>query len=192
MQVNETVLKYQQAKRPPTYQDYLELPNDRNRYEILEGELIMGPAPVTDHQQISIKLSTLLFTFVDEKKLGFVFSAPYDIIFENKNVVQPDIIFVSNKNKKIITEKNIQGPPDLIIEILSPSTAYYDLVDKKEIYEKFSVQEYWIVDPKKQRIEIFELVSGSYQLYQKSEKKGTIKSKIINKFEISLTAVFSE
>ena len=78
-----------------------------------------------------------------------MYDAPYDVVLSENNVFQPDIMFVSNENSKIITEKNITGAPDLIIEILSPATGYYDLTEKKEIYTEFAVKEYWIVEPKK-------------------------------------------
>ena len=130
MEVKENSLAYQTKKKIYTYQDYLELPDDRNRYEILEGELIMGPAPITIHQRISRKIGKQVDYFVESNNLGEIFYAPYDVIFDETNIVQPDLLFISNENKNILTEKNIQGAPHLIIEILSPTTAYYYLVEK--------------------------------------------------------------
>jgi Uma2 family endonuclease len=155
MKVKETAQAYRTEKKIYTYQDYANLPDDRNLYEILKGELIMTPSPVTIHQIISSRLERALDVFLDANSIGIFFHAPYDVILNEINVIQPDIIFVLNENSQIITEKNIKGCPDLIIEILSPGTAYYDLIDKKEIYETFGVKEYWIVDPKKQWIEIY-------------------------------------
>ncbi|HDL18575.1 MAG TPA: Uma2 family endonuclease [Bacteroidetes bacterium] len=190
MEIKKSSLASQKSKRNYTYRDYLDLPDDRNRYEILEGELIMGPAPITIHQRISRKIEIQLAYFVEKHNLGEIFDAPFDVIFGETNVIQPDLLFISNENKKILTEKNIQGAPDLIIEILSPATAYYDLIEKKEIYEKFGVQEYWIVDPKRQWIEIYTLTDRKYQLFQRQEIKGKIHSKILAGFELSLENIF--
>lgn len=192
MHVRETAKTYPSEKKSYTYEDYLELPDDRNRYEILDGELIMTPSPVTVHQRVIRKLSTRLNSFVEKHKLGEVFWAPYDVVLTNTNVVEPDILFVANANKKIVTSTNIKGAPDLIIEVLSPTTAYYDLIEKKELYEKFGVKEYWIVDPKKQWVEIYILDDRKYKLHQREEKSGKINSKILKGFELKPKEIFSE
>ena len=192
MQVRESSLAYQKKNKIYTYQDYLELPDDRNRYEILQGELIMSPAPVTIHQKISMILINFLFNYTSKKHMGSVFHAPYDVILSDINILQPDVIFVSNANKKIITEKNIQGAPDLVIEILSLATAYHDLIEKKEIYQSAGVKEYWIVDPKMQWIEVYVLEEGKYHLFQRAEKSGTVQSKILAGFEIPLAKIFEQ
>ncbi len=106
------------------------------------------------------------------------------------NVFQPDILFISTENAKIITQKNVTGPPDLVIEILSPSTGYYDLTEKKDVYAEFGVKEYWIVDPKKQWIEIYANDTKKFRLEQRLEKSGILKSRVLNGFEISLQKMF--
>ncbi|UCE07203.1 MAG: Uma2 family endonuclease [bacterium] len=112
-------------------------------------------------------------------------------MLSNSNVVQPDILFILNENLDIITEKNIQGVPDLIIEIISPATGYYDLRGKKDIYEKFGVQEYWIADPMKQRVKIYLNFEHKFELHQRLERKGILKSKILKGFEIELETIFN-
>jgi Uma2 family endonuclease len=189
MQVKETAAPYPPGEKVYTYEDYLKLPDDGNRYEIIEGELIMTPAPKTGHQRISRKLLVQLTLFVEKNHSGEVFNAPCDVVLSKTTTVQPDIVFISNRRKSIITEDNIQGAPDLIIEILSPATAYYDLVEKKELYEKNGVNEYWIVDPKKQRIEIYILEQGKYQLHRRKEKTGKINSKLLKGFEVAIKEV---
>lgn len=179
-------------KRKYTYEDYLNLPDDGNRYEIINGELIMTASPVTSHQKVSIFLSTEIQVYVTKENIGFVFYSPYDVIFDDKNIYQPDILFISKENKNIITEENIKGSPDLIVEILSPSTAYYDLFEKKEVYEKFGVKEYWIVDPQKHWIEIFALKQNKYVLYSRTEKKGKVKSSLFKKLDIDASKLFAE
>src|SRR4030067_622746 len=192
MRVKESSVAYQKKKKIYTYQDYLELPDDRNRYEILEGELVMTPSPITVHQRVSRKIEVQLDHFVEENKLGEVFNAPCDTILSEDNIVQPDLLFIANENKKIITEKNSQGAPDLLIEILSPTTAYHDLIEKKGIYQNFGVKEYWIVDPKRRWIEVYVLQEGRYQLFQRTEKSETVQSKIIEGLEIPLARIFEQ
>src|SRR5574337_1408040 len=106
-----------------TYEDYCKISDDK-RYELIAGELLMMPSPVTNHQRISRKLGFILEKFIMENKLGEIFYAPYDVYFDNENVVQPDILFISNHKLGIIGEKNVQGAPDLVIEIVSENSAY--------------------------------------------------------------------
>ncbi|WP_457566616.1 Uma2 family endonuclease [Caldithrix abyssi] len=103
-----------------------------------------------------------------------IFHAPLAVDLSEKNVLQPDIIFIAKERQEIVTDKNISGAPDLVVEILSPSTAYYDLFDKKELYEQFGVKEYWIVDPMRQWIEIYNLQGNKFVLTQKLEKQGRL------------------
>jgi Uma2 family endonuclease len=185
----ETATSYPSKKRTYTYQDYLKLPDDRNRYEIINGELVMTPSPKTSHQRISGIIELQLRLFVGKNKLGEVFDSLYDVFLTNKDVVQPDILFVSNKNKKIIKEDNIKGAPDLIIEILSRKTAYYDLIEKRDLYEKFRVKEYWIVDPKKQWAEIY-VQNKKHKLHLRVEKSGKVVSWLLKGFELELRQIF--
>ena len=150
-------------KKKYTYEDYMKTPDDE-RYELIEGELLMTPSPNTFHQHICGKLFLYIAQYVLENNMGKVFFAPYDIVLGKENVFEPDIIFVSNENLDIITEANIKGAPDLIIEVLSPSTAYRDLVKKKRIYAKFGVKEYWIVDPEEKTVELYVLKERQFDL----------------------------
>jgi len=192
MDVKESATKYPSEKKTYTYEDYLQLPDDRNRYEIINGELIMTPAPKMIHQNVISNLFYDLNDFVRKNKLGKVYTAPCDVLFSEKNVVQPDILFIAKENEQIITEENVKGAPNLIIEVLSPSTAYYDLIEKKELYEKFGVKEYWIVDPKKQWVEIHLLENKKYKLHQKAVKAGELHSVIIKGFTLALKEIFKE
>ena len=104
-----------------TYQDYANLEGDE-RYELLDGELILVGSPNTDHQTASMKMGYRMFSFVEENDLGWFFHAPFDVLFTDTDVVQPDLLFISKDREHIITPANIQGAPDLIVEILSPSS----------------------------------------------------------------------
>jgi len=176
-------------KKKYTYEDYLKTPEDE-RYELIEGELLMTPSPITRHQRISRKIVFTLEKFVTENDLGEVFDAPYDVYFDNENVVQPDILFVSKERSNIIGEKNIQGSPDLVIEIISESTAYRDLVQKKKLYARFGVKEYWIVFPGEEFIEIYTLKDNAYTLYKTCSKDDTLESLYLRDLKIGLKGIF--
>lgn len=118
-------------KKKYTYEDYLKTPEDK-RYELINGELLMTPSPVPQHQRISGRLEFMLRRFIIERNLGEVFDAPCDVYLDGENVVQPDILFISRDKLGIIGEKNIQGAPDLVIEIISENSVYRDMVQKKE------------------------------------------------------------
>ncbi len=144
-----------------TYNDYRTAPEDK-RYELLEGELIVVPSPTTYHQRISINLLVRLDSWVTSEKTGEVFCAPYDVVLSDHDVLQPDLLYVSNQRSYIITADNIQGGPDLVVEILSPSTADRDLGYKRTLYARHGVDEYWVVDPDGNTIEVFRLTNGEF------------------------------
>jgi len=172
-----------------TYADYLKI-DDNNRYEIFNGELCMVPAPSTSHQSISRNLEFLIWNFVKQKGLGNVFDAPIDIVFDDDEVFQPDIVFIKSENQSIVGKNAIQGVPDLIVEIVSPSSTFYDTVEKKEVYGKYGVKEYWLVFPDEKVIEIFILGKEGYLEFCKSKKEGIVKSKILEGLEINSKDVF--
>ena len=172
-----------------TYADYLKI-DDNNRYEIFNGELLMVPAPSTDHQAISRNIGSLIWSFVKQKVIGKVFNAPVDVVFDDDEVFQPDIVFIKSENQHIIRKSAIKGIPDLIVEIVSPSSAFYDMVEKKEVYGKYGVKEYWLVFPDEKVIEIFTLEKGGYREFCKSKKKGTVKSNVLEGLEIDSKDVF--
>ena len=176
-------------KKKCTYEDYAKLPEGAP-YQLINGELIMTPAPTPYHQKISSKLGYFLRDFVFKKDLGEVFDAPIDVYFEETETYQPDIIFISKERLNIIKETKIEGAPDLIIEILSPATAYYDLRKKFKIYEKHGVKEYWIVDPEEKSIEIYINEKQKFILVETKNKTGTIKSQLLKNFEIELEKIF--
>ena len=172
-----------------TYEDYLKTPDDE-RYELIEGDLIMTPSPMTKHQRISGKIGFELIKYVTENNLGEVFYAPYDVLFDDENVVQPDILFVSKDRLDIIGEKNIQGAPDIIVEIISESSAYRDMVQKKKLYARFGVKEYWIVIPEEESIEMYILKEKTYRIYKTYEKDDILESPSLKSLRIKLKEIF--
>jgi len=143
-----------------TYEDLKNWEPDLYRHEIIEGEHFMSPSPNIYHQEIVLNLGTHLSYYVKNKKLGRVFVAPVDVIFSDYDVCVPDLIFVSNENLSIIKEENIQGAPDLLIEVLSPTSEKRDKEIKFKRYAYFGVKDYWIVNPKQQSIEIYDLANS--------------------------------
>lgn len=129
--------------------------------------------------------------FVREKKLGKVFDAPCDVYLDKENVVQPDILFICHERTHIIGKNNIQGAPDLVIEILSESTAYTDLMKKKRLYAEFGVKEYWIVDPEGKTIEIYGLKEETLVLVKSFFENDALESALFPGLKIGLSPVFS-
>ena len=147
------------AARKLTYADYEKIPADGHRHESIEGEEFMTPAPETDHQRISSRLERVLDGHVFRHRLGEILHAPIDAVLSENDIVQPDVVFISNTRSGIVTKKNIHGAPDLVVEILSPSTAAVDRGRKRDLYERSGCAEYWIIDPSSQTIEIHEFGS---------------------------------
>ena len=138
-----------------TVRDYMSIPDgDERRFELIDGELMLAPAPVPTHQRIVLRLLYILIEFVERNQLGEVFTSPIDVVLSEHHVVQPDILFISSERLHIIGDRNVQGAPDLVIEVLSPSTTKRDRVLKSSSYLRFGVPEYWIVDPAERTIEV--------------------------------------
>ncbi|MDQ7823360.1 MAG: Uma2 family endonuclease [Candidatus Eremiobacteraeota bacterium] len=175
-----------------TYEDYLSLPNDRNRYEIHEGELVMTPAPGTAHQMISRNLSFILFTHSRTHSLGTVLYAPVDVILSATSIAQPDIIYVSQGKKAIITGRAIEGAPDLVVEVLSPATLRYDRVAKLQLYARHGVTNYWIVSPEERTLEEYVLQGESYALTQKLSEAAEFRPALFPGFSVLLSQVWPE
>ena len=172
-----------------TYQDYANLEGDE-RYELLDGELILVGSPNEDHQIASMKIGYRMYSFVEENDLGQVFHAPFDVLFTDTDVVQPDILFVSNEREHIRTPANIQGAPDLIVEILSPSSSRRDWRDKRELYASHGVKEYWIVDPANHIVWVMLLRDGALVEQGAYGEGDTVTSTTLEGFSISLDEIF--
>ena len=148
--------------------------------EVIENQLYMSPTPNPFHQEISIELASSLFLFVKRKRLGKVYAAPSDVYLdEHSNAVQPDIFFFSHENDVVIDKKGIHGVPDLVIEILSPGSKKYDLQTKKNLYEKFKVKEYWVIDPETKSARGFQLKKNGFQSI--GETLSEVKSSLLKK-----------
>ena len=175
------------AKRRWTYDEMVaELPETNLPTELWDGEIIMSPAPHPDHQRIVARFYKKLDRFVEERELGEVLFSPIDVVLTRHRSVQPDVLFVSKLRRNII-QKQVNGVPDLAMEVISEGSWQRDRIQKKALYEQFALPEYWIVDPDSRSIEVFALVSGSYQLHGKGSGKEKIGSKLLMGFEVSFS-----
>ncbi len=174
-----------------TYEDYCAAPDDE-RYELLDGDLIMVPAPNIKHQVVSGKIYTPLSQFIENQALGTLLYAPCDVLFSDNNVVQPDLLFVSREREHLLRDgQKVQGPPDLVVEILSPSTADRDRGKKLALYGRHGVTEYWLVDPVAETIQIHRLEDEILVPTRTFGRKETLRSPLLVGLELRLDDIFS-
>ena len=147
-----------------TYEDYAALPAEGRRYELHLGELSVTPAPSSGHQEISANLGDLIRLHVRSRGLGKALYAPLDCILSESTVVQPDLVFLETGRLSQLSDRGIEGPPTLVVEITSPSSRQLDRGAKLQLYARYKVPYYWIVDPEDRTIEVFVLVGGGYDL----------------------------
>ncbi len=176
-----------------TYEDYLNIPGD-DRHELIDGELILVASPNRDHQIADASLGARMYFFVETGDLGWVFHAPFDVLLTDPdggvNVVQPDLIFVSKEREQIITPANIQGAPDLLVEILSPSTRRLDMTSKLDLYARHGVKEYWIADPAARAITVMLLKDGDFETLAEYGMDDTLVSPTLEGFSVNLDRIF--
>jgi Uma2 family endonuclease len=172
-----------------TYEDYALLPEDR-RYEVVDGELFLTPAPTTLHQLAKRRLVQILVDFGEGTGLGSILDAPYDVVLSRYDVVQPDALFVMASRKSIIGEKNIHGAPDLVVEVLSPSTETRDRTAKAKRYATFGVREMWLVDPDGKTIEVLVNSPEGFRREALYGEADTARSAILTGLEFPVAPVF--
>ena len=173
-----------------TYADYLNAPDDA-RYELLDGELIMAPAPNIPHQDSLFDLGVDLKLLTRRTRIGRVFIAPVDVVLSDTDVVQPDLVFVSSERSHIITQRNIRGAPDLVIEILSPGTAERDRTLKCALYALHGVKEYWMVDTELRRIYQLILDADEFRLAGVFGMGDTLVSPTLGGYGLNVSDVFA-
>lgn len=163
-------------------------------YELINGELVRKQSPTVRHQRVSRKIETLLEKYAEQTKSGEMLHAPLDVVLDDNNTYHPDIFFIKKERAFIVDNKEevIIGAPDLVVEILSKSTAGDDRGIKKDNYEKYGVREYWLVDPKNKAIEVYALISERYSLVSYVVETGFVKSSILEGFEMDIEPIFEE
>jgi Uma2 family endonuclease len=169
------------AIQPPrTMMELFESLPEGTPAQLIENNIVMSsPAPLDIHQKVLVEIHFQLLSLVKKKHLGETRVAPYDVYLGRKNVFQPDILFISNERLHLIEKNGLHGAPDLVIEILSPGTAKYDLEEKKDVYERFGVKEYWIVEPASRSVEGYFLINDYFEKIL--AKDGEISSRLLNK-----------
>jgi Uma2 family endonuclease len=155
-----------------TYEDYLHFPQDGRRHEILDGEHFVVPAPTLRHQSVVSNLHLALGLFVRTHRLGRVWTAPVDVVLSDVDILQPDLVFVAESRGDLLAGTHVQGAPDLVVEVLSPSTRRTDLVTKRHLYEKHGVSEYWVVDPEIETVEIYRLTENGFRREAQASLEG--------------------
>jgi Uma2 family endonuclease len=182
-----------------SYDDFVLFPDDGKRHELIDGEHFVTPSPNLRHQWILQNLNRALDSFVRERGLGRVFFAPLDVLFTFHDVVEPDLMFISTARREVLTAANVQGAPDLVVEVVSPSSRRHDEVRKRDLYERGGVAEYWVVDPEAETVKVFrrggdEPTSGRFArpVLLTLRDGDTLTSPLLPGFELPLAAVFAE
>lgn len=181
-----------------TYDDYAQLPENgapelqtHIHYELIAGELIVSPAPNFYHQKIVAELLTAIANHVKQNALGVVVTSPVDVVLSATDTPQPDLIFISNERRGIITEANVQGAPDLVVEIISPTSDRRDRQTKFELYARSGVPFYWIVDPRLQLLEEYALRGAAYETVREWKADEIFAPQLFCELRIALNDVFA-
>jgi Uma2 family endonuclease len=185
--------------RPPTtpsvkftYDDFLHFPDDGKRHEIIDGEHDVTPSPNTKHQVIVGNHHVLLATYLKAHTIGAVFLAPFDVVFSNLDVVEPDLLYISRERRGVLTDKHVRGAPALVAEVLSPGTPKTDETIKRRLYERCDVQEYRVVDPGRDTIRIHRRTGDALIcVAELGERNDALRSPLLPGFSAPLTEVFA-
>jgi len=178
-----------------TYDDYVHFPEDGKRHELVDGEHVVTPTPVRKHQAVSAALTAVIWTFLRDHPIGRVFAAPFDVILSDVDVVEPDLIYLSNRRlAEIETSPWVRGAPDLVVEIGSPGTRRRDATTKRRLYERFGVTEYWIVDPDLDTIHVYRLARERYERVAELslEQGDVLTTPLLPGFEAPLSTIFED
>lgn len=177
-------------KQKATYDDYALLPEGA-KYQLIDGEIIEIPTPIVAHQNAVLNLAFEFEKLNRAKKLGHVIVAPMDVFLDIHNTFQPDVMFISNERASIIGTDIVRGAPDLVVEVLLPSTAYYDLRKKMPTYFKYGVKECWIIDVSERAVERYALINGEPMRISKSTGNQRITTPVLPDLTLSAEEIFA-
>lgn len=189
--VREVAPRYEPQTGNLTYDDYLRMPAGL-RYELVEGQIRTVPSPRQDHQSALLNLATALRMWIKTTGEGKVLMAPFDVLLSQDTVVQPDILFISKARQAIAEQPYVNGAPDLVVEILSPSTENWDRITKRRIYSRYGVREFWLVDPEMRSIEVSRQKDGQLVAVEMLREGSTLASPLLPGFEVGVREVFEE
>jgi Uma2 family endonuclease len=190
---HEDALMARAAHRPLTYDDLLAMPDDDLRHELIDGEHYVTASPNLKHQRVSGRLYLAVGNFLREHPIGEVFYAPCDVVFSPINVVVPDLLYVSKERVEVLTQANLQGAPDLIVEILSPSTRRRDEGIKRRLYERMGVREYWLADPLSDTLRVYRREGEALLLVAElsAESGDVLTTPLLPGLELPLAEIFA-
>lgn len=178
-----------------SYREYREMDfaDEQNAlFELLNGEIVARNSPSQSHQTIVLSIAGEIRNFLKTSQLGRVFVAPLDVVLDNINAPQPDVLFVK-KDRYFVLEnedKVVHGAPDLVVEVISPTSIRRDRFQKLKIYEQFAIREYWLVDPTNKTVEVFQMRENRYELVAFADQTGQIQSAVLEGFELDVSQVF--
>lgn len=178
--------------RPLDADDLQGFPDDDKRYEIIGGQLVVSPSPSTRHQHVLAQLTTWLNLYLIQNTLGHLYTAPMDVRLSFYDVVQPDLLVVLDDRRDIIQEQEIAGPPNLVVEVLSPSSKTTDRVDKAALYARSGVEEYWIVDPIAETVTVYGLDGDRFAPSATLERNDDLYSIVLAGFVLDLDTIFTD
>ena len=178
-----------------TYDDFVLFPDDGKRHEIIDGEHYVTPSPNLRHQRISGNLYWLIRAYLETHKIGEVFYAPLDVVFSNYDVVEPDLLYVSHaRSAEVLTTLNVQGAPELVIEIASRGTRRRDETIRRRLYERSRVVEYWVVDPELDVVRVHRReADGFARVVEISRERGdSLTTPLLQGLELQLSEIFKD
>jgi Uma2 family endonuclease len=177
-----------------TYDDFVLFPDDGKRHELIDGEHYVTASPNMRHQQISMNLTLMIGNWLEGHPRGRLFYAPFDVVFSKFDVVEPDVLYVSNERSNVLTAPNVQGAPDLVIEIGSPSTRQRDETIKRRLYERSNVLEYWIVDPDIEVVRVYRRCGDSFARPSELSREAddVLTTDLMPGLELPLARIFRE
>ncbi len=177
--------------RPLTAHDYRETPEYGPRYQLIEGDLYMAPSPNRFHQKIAGDIHYEMEHYLRQHTLGVAYMGPFDVYLTDLNVYQPDVCYFSKERYSYLTDEGANGAPDLVVEVLSPSTSKFDLGAKKEIYARTGVLEYWIVDPVAKMVKVYHLADNADTPHATLTVGRTLTTPLLPGFSLQLAALFN-
>ena len=177
-----------------TYDDFVLFPDDGKRHELIDGEHYVTPSPNLKHQAISRNMVASIWSYLRQHPVGRVYTAPLDVVFSHFDVVEPDLLFVAESRREVLTAANVQGSPDLVVEIGSPGTRRRDEKLKHQLYERFGVSEYWVVDPDIDVVRVYRLSDGTYVRVEELslDRDDVLTTPLFPGFELPLGVVFAD
>ena len=176
-----------------TYDDFVLFPDDGKRHELIDGEHYVTPSPILKHQKVLANLHFLIEAWLRAHRIGEVFFAPVDVVLSDADVVEPDLLYLSNERKaQIATDTNLHGPPELIVEIGSPSTRRRDETVKRALYERAGVAEYWFVDPERDAVRVYRRVGERFgrPIELRTDAGDVLSTPLLPGLELPLTEIF--